>query len=102
MTHNKTYNINETKLTTIITEGYDSCILVDNGQHKFLNINDSQLDKENEIKKITKHTPIDLISIQFHYANWAGNIGDEEIPEFKRQNAVERIKKSVKYVKQMM
>lgn len=93
MTHNKTYNINETKLTTIITEGYDSCILVDNGQHKFLNINDSQLDKENEIKKITKHTPIDLISIQFHYANWAGNIGDEEIPEFKRQNAVERIKK---------
>lgn len=93
MPNNKTIMHNRTNLTCIVTEGYDSCLLVDDGNFKFLNINDSQLDKEAEIKKITRHTPLDLISIQFHYANWAGNEGDEEIPEFKRKNAVDRIKK---------
>lgn len=93
MAHNKTLYLNKARITTIITEGYDSCILVDNNKCKFLNVNDSQLDKESEIEKISVHTPVDLISIQFHYANWAGNVGDEEIPEYKRQNAVERIKK---------
>jgi len=91
--HNKGQIIAGCEVTSIVTEGYDSCILVDDGKVKFLNINDAQLDKKTEIKKIVKHTPIDLISIQFHYANWAGNIGDEEIPEFKRQHSVHRIKK---------
>ena len=91
--HNKSQIIAGCEVTSIVTEGYDSCILVDDGKVKFLNINDAQLDKKTEIKKIVKHTPIDLISIQFHYANWAGNIGDEEIPEFKRQHSVNRIKK---------
>lgn len=86
-------NIAGCKITSIVTEGYDSCILVDNGKVKFLNVNDSQLDKKEEIKKVIQHTPIDLISIQFHYANWAGNPGDEVIPELKRTNAVNRIKK---------
>ena len=91
--HNKGQIIAGCEVTSIVTEGYDSCILVDDGKVKFLNINDAQLDKEAEIKKIAKHTPIDLISMQFHYANWAGNIGDEEIPAFKRQHATNRIKK---------
>lgn len=90
---NETYKKGSTEISCIVTEGYDSCLLIDNGDLKFLNVNDSQLDKEAEIKKITKYTPVDLISIQFHYANWAGNKGDEIIPEFKRQNAVNRIKK---------
>lgn len=93
MPNNHSMNVNNIDITCIVTEGYDSCILVDNGEFKFLNVNDSQLDKEEEIKKIVKHTPIDLISIQFHYANWAGNEGDNDIPEFKRKNAVSRIRK---------
>jgi len=91
--HNETLPINGCNVTSIVTEGYDSCILIDDGTVKFLNVNDSQLDKEDEITKLVQHTPIDLISIQFHYANWAGNQDDDEIPEFKRQNAVNRIKK---------
>lgn len=93
MPNNKVLNINNSNITCIVTEGYDSCLLIDDGEFKFLNVNDSQLDKEAEIKKIVQHTPIDLISIQFHYANWAGNEGDNEIPEFKRKNAVDRINK---------
>ncbi|MDA9279759.1 MBL fold metallo-hydrolase [bacterium] len=91
--HNKGQIIAGCEVTSIVTEGYDSCLLVDDGKVKFLNINDAQLDKEAEIAKIVKHTPIDLISIQFHYANWAGNIGDEEIPVFKRQYTINQIKK---------
>lgn len=89
---NKPQSFGNCKITSIVTEGYDSCILIDDGKIKFLNVNDSQLDKQFEINKISKHTPIDLISIQFHYANWAGNPGDGEIPELKRKNAVNRIK----------
>lgn len=91
--HNQTKQIAGCNITSIVTENYDSCILFDDGKIKFLNVNDSQLDKDTEIVKVIHHTPIDLISIQFHYANWAGNSGDSKIPEFKRQNAVNRIKK---------
>ncbi len=93
LSHDIAHRIDGFNVTSIVTEGYDSCILIEDGQTKFLNINDSQLDKEQEIKKVTRHTPIDLISIQFHYANWAGNLGDDEIPEYKRAQAVNRIKK---------
>ena len=65
MPNNKTIMYDRTKLTCIVTEGYDSCLLVDDGNFKFLNINDSQLDKEAEIKKIIKHTPVDLIVFSF-------------------------------------
>ncbi len=91
MENDKKLQIGPAKISCIVTEGYDSCLLVEEGNFKFLNINDSQLDKDEEIKKISHHTPIDLISIQFHYANWAGNKGDDLIPEFKRKNVVERI-----------
>ena len=94
--HNRTLIENGYKITSIVTEDYDSCILFDDGKFKFLNVNDSQLDKETEIKKIIEHTPINLISIQFHYANWAGNIGDNKIPKFKKAQVLNRIKKICK------
>ena len=93
---NKTHFEKSFKITSIVTEDYDSCILFEDEKFKFLNINDSQLDKEAEKIKIKKHIPIDLISIQFHYANWAGNFGDEEIPKFKKKQALNRIKEICK------
>lgn len=93
MPDNKTLFIDDLKLTTIVTEGYDSCLLVEDENTKFLNINDAQLDRLEELEKIRSHIPVDVIAIQFHYANWAGNKGDKTIPEFKRRNAVARIKK---------
>ena len=60
---------------------------------RVLNVNDSQLDKEAEISKAVKQAPVDLVCIQFHYANWAGNTNDCDIPEYKRKHAVERITK---------
>lgn len=84
-------------LTTIVTEGYDSCLLVNDDGVKFLNINDSQLDRLDELEKIACHVPVDLIAIQFHYANWAGNPEDKLIPEMKRKAAVERVKKVAEF-----
>lgn len=91
MAHNESMELGNLSLTTIITEGYDSCLLVDDGNKKFLNVNDSQLDRPNEVAKFISHTPIDYIAMQFHYANWAGNPGDQKIPEIKRSDAVNRI-----------
>lgn len=97
MRDNHTIMIDGLELTTIVTEGYDSCLLVNDNGKKFLNINDSQLDRLDELEKISRHVPVDLIAIQFHYANWAGNPDDDVIPELKRKTAVERVKKVAEF-----
>ena len=97
MRDNSTMIIEGLELTTIVTEGYDSCLLVNDNGRKFLNINDSQLDRLDELEKISRHVPVDLIAIQFHYANWAGNPNDGLIPELKRKTAVERVKKVAQF-----
>ena len=97
MPDNQSMKIGGLELTTIVTEGYDSCFLVNEDGCKFLNINDSQLDRVDELEKLVRHLPIDFIAIQFHYANWAGNPGDELIPEMKRKSAVERVKKVAEF-----
>lgn len=97
MPNNHSMDINGLKLTTIVTEGYDSCLLINEDGCKFLNINDSQLDRVDELEKLAPHIPVDFIAIQFHYANWAGNPDDELIPEMKRKSAVERIKKVAEF-----
>ena len=51
MRDNHTMTIDGLELTTIVTEGYDSCLLVNDNERKFLNINDSQLDRLDELKK---------------------------------------------------
>ena len=92
MASGEPYKAGDLEVVTIVTEGYDSCLLVtDNAGQRFLNINDSQLDRPHELDKVLPFLPIHGVAIQFHYANWAGNRGDNEIPEIKRQDAVNRV-----------
>lgn len=88
------YNFEEMKLTSFVSDGYDSAALFifPNGD-KFLNLNDARLELGDTIKKIKKHdlSQLQIISIQFSYANWAGNENDNEIPRHQQDLVIERI-----------
>jgi hypothetical protein len=88
------YEFDEIKLTSFVSDGYDSAALVKfkNGDI-FLNINDARVELDNTIEKIKKIdiSKLKLISIQFSYANWAGNKGDDQIPFHQQDLVIERI-----------
>jgi UDP-MurNAc hydroxylase len=88
------YDLGEIKLTSFISDGYDSAALFKfpNGD-KFLNLNDARVELGDTIKKIKNHdlSNLKIISIQFSYANWAGNEDDSEIPFHQQDLVIERI-----------
>ena len=88
------YDLGEIKLTSFVSDGYDSAALFEfpNGD-KFLNLNDARLELSDTIQKIKKHdlSHLKIISIQFSYANWAGNENDSEIPFHQQDLVIERI-----------
>lgn len=71
------------QLTSFVCDGYDSSLLVrfSNGQ-QFLNINDARVDQGDELLKLKAAIgdSVDLLTLQYSYANWAGNEDDVEIP----------------------
>jgi len=81
-------------LTSFVSDGYDSAALFKfpNGD-KFLNLNDARVELGDTIQKIKKHdlSQLKIISIQFSYANWAGNENDNEIPLHQQDLVIERI-----------
>jgi len=91
----KEYNFGEIKLTSFVSDDYDCAALFEfpNGD-KFLNLNDTRLEHGDTISKIKKNhdlSRLKIISIQFSYANWAGNENDTEIPLHQQNLVVERI-----------
>jgi len=88
------YNFGEINLTSFVSDGYDSAALFkfSNGD-KFLNLNDARVELGDTIQKIKKHdlSHLKIISIQFSYANWAGNENDNEIPLHQQDLVIERI-----------
>ena len=88
------YDLGDIKLTSFISDGYDSAALFKfpNGD-KFLNLNDARVELGDTIQKIKKHdlSHLKIISIQFSYANWAGNENDNEIPFHQQDLVIERI-----------
>jgi hypothetical protein len=90
------YDLGQIKLTSFVSDGYDSAALFKfpNGD-KFLNLNDARVELGDTIQKIKKHdlSNLKIISIQFSYANWAGNENDKEIPFHQQDLVIERITK---------
>ena len=88
------YDLGEIKLKSFVSDGYDSAALFEfpNGD-KFLNLNDARLELSDTIQKIKKHdlSHLKIISIQFSYANWAGNENDSLIPFHQQDLVIERI-----------
>jgi len=88
------YDLGEIKLTSFVSDGYDSAALFKfpNG-NKFLNLNDARVELGDTINRISKHdlSRLKIISIQFSYANWAGNEDDNEIPFHQQDLVIERI-----------
>ena len=88
------YDFGEIKFTSFISDGYDSAALfIFPNQDKFLNINDARVELGDTIAKIKKNdlSRLKVISIQFSYANWAGNETDNEMPFHQQNLVVERI-----------
>ncbi len=84
----KTVKLNEIELTLFICDGYDSSLLFKFSDGKtFLNVNDARLDLDDELSKIKPFCgdSIDMVAIQFSYANWAGNMNDNVIPAHQQE-----------------
>ncbi len=84
-----------------VSDGYDSAALftLPDG-HKVLNLNDCRAELDGLIERIAAASgPIDLLTIQFSYANWAGNAGDGAIPRYLHEQVVARLEKVITTVK---
>jgi len=89
------YDFGEIKLTSFVSDDYDCAALFKfpNGD-KFLNLNDARVELGDTISKIKERydlSRLKIVSIQFSYANWAGNENDNEIPFHQQNLVVERI-----------
>jgi hypothetical protein len=82
------------KLTTFLSDGYDTAALFEfeNGC-AFLNANDARLELGDTLERIQQCCPakLDAVAVQFSYAHWAGNEGDETIPQDQQNAVTERI-----------
>ena len=101
--HKQTTRIEDIAITSFTCDGYDSSLLFrfdDNST--FLNLNDSRIEKrkqlELEILDFVRDKAVDLVGIQFSYANWAGNEGDKDIP-FHQQCLTDQ---KIKYVMEIL
>ena len=67
-----------------------------------MNLNDSRIEKrkqlELEILDFVRDKAVDLVGIQFSYANWAGNEGVKDIP-FHQQCLTDQ---KIKYVMEIL
>lgn len=88
------YQIGDIAIKTFVSDGYDSASLFrfTNGE-LFLNLNDLRPELSEVSLKIKKSVrkKINLISMQFSYANWAGNYNDSFIPLHQQNTVIERI-----------
>ncbi len=77
-------------------DGYDSAMSfrLPTGQ-AIVNVNDCRVELGDLTRKIRDETGgIDLLAMQFSYANWAGNRGDNEIPRLQHQQVISRIRET--------
>ena len=91
----KQYEAGDIKLISFVSDGYDSTALFTlPGGDQFLNINDARIELGETISSIKEYdlTNLKLISIQFSYANWAGNELDNKIPFHQQDLVIERIR----------
>ena len=69
--------VGDLKISSFVCDGFDSSLLVKYPDDKvLLNINDAMVLDDIEVDKV------DLLTFQYSYANWAGNKGDNRIPEY--------------------
>lgn len=98
--HGEVTKIGDLELTCIVCDGYDSSLLVRYPDKKLLlNINDARIELNdhlsNEIVPLIGDEVLDLLTFQFSYANWAGNLGDAEIPKFLQNEIDEKIEYAI-------
>jgi len=88
------YDLGDIKITSFVSDGYDSVSLfkLSNGD-KLLNLNDARVELGNTIPLIKNNdlSGLKIITIQFSYANWAGNENDDQIPFHQQDLVIERI-----------
>ena len=74
---------NKVRLLGGISKSFDSWVAITNGDKTVLNLNDcidfSDISQIRKIKATVGH--IDVLMIQFSFANWTGNPGDKNTPE---------------------
>jgi len=83
------------------SDGYDSAVLftLPDGR-KVLNVNDCRIELGGLLERIAAAAgSIDLLTIQFSYANWAGNAGDDAIPQLQHEQVLERVEQAIHVLK---
>lgn len=83
------------------SDGYDSAVLftLPDGR-KVLNVNDCRIELGGLLERIAAAVgSVDLLTIQFSYANWAGNAGDEAIPRLQHEQVLERVEQAIRVLK---
>lgn len=81
----------ETRL--FVCDGYDSAMRFrfEDGS-TFLNLNDARVELDGVIDALRDDAMYaDLVALQFSYANYAGNEGDQDIPRDQHESVLERV-----------
>ena len=84
-----------------VSDGYDSAAMftLPDGR-KVLNLNDARVELGGLLERIAAAAgAIDLLTVQFSYANWAGNAGDDAIPRYQHQQVLDRVERVITTLK---
>lgn len=87
---------------TFLSDGYDSAALFElpDGR-KVLNVNDCRVESAGMCDRLAAAAagPVDLLTMQFSYANWAGNPGDGATPRYQHELVMERLFQAIEAFK---
>jgi len=80
-----------------LSDGYDSAMLFRlPGGRTILNLNDCRAELGGLAERIAAEVEqVDLLAVQFSYANWAGNPGDAAIPAYQHDQVVARLERTI-------
>ncbi len=82
--------VGDLKITSFVCDGFDTSLLVKYPDDKvLLNINDAMVLDDIEVDNV------DLLTFQYSYANWAGNKGDNRIPEYLQRKIDDKNDKAI-------
>lgn len=87
-----TTRIGDIDCTLFVCDGYDSAMLFEADGQRFLNTNDARVALVGLLEAIkARSVELDVLAIQFSYANWAGNPEDVVTPRVQQEIVNKRV-----------
>ena len=97
----ETKRVGDIDCQLFMCDGYDSAMLFRlPGGETVLNLNDCRVELGDLTERIAATVgSIDLLALQFSYANWAGNRGDSAIPAYQHEQVIKRLESVIDLLK---